>query len=135
MKPRNQRWLLNTLLSVSLLSFYSSSIVRADTPNSLVRDTGIASYYHNKYHGRTTSNGDIYDKDGLTAAHNTLPLGTRLRVTNLKNNRSVIVKVNDRMNKRNKRLIDLSRRAAQELDFIQAGLTKVKIEILQNSKV
>ncbi|AEF98926.1 septal ring lytic transglycosylase RlpA family protein [Methylomonas methanica] len=133
MRKRN-RWLLKTILSISLMSFYSFSLAKADRPDvAQLRKAGVASYYNDKYHGRTTTSGEVYDKNSLTAAHNSLPLGTRLRVTNLKNNRSVIVKVNDRMHRSNKRLIDLSKKAAKELGFIKAGLTKVKIEILKNT--
>jgi rare lipoprotein A len=124
-------WLFKALLSISLMSFYTSGLAEKDKQDKTAyRHDGIASYYHDKYHGRITSSGEAYDKNLLTAAHNKLPLGTRLRVTNLKNHRSVEVKVNDRMHPSNKRLIDLSRRAAKELGFIKAGLTKVKIEIL-----
>jgi rare lipoprotein A len=91
---------------------------------------GIASYYSNKFNGRKTANGEIFSQQKLTAAHNTLPLGTYVRVTNLRNKRSVIVKINDRLNARNKRLIDLSRAAASKLGFIKSGLTRVKIEVL-----
>lgn len=133
MRKRN-RWLLKTILSISLMSFYSFSLAKADRPDvSLLRKAGVASYYNDKYHGRTTTSGETYDRNSMTAAHNSLPLGTRLRVTNLKNNRTVIVKVNDRMHRSNKRLIDLSRKAAKELGFIKAGLTKVKIEILKST--
>jgi len=133
MKLRKSRWLIKAILSISLMSFYSISLAEAEKQDRIpTRKAGIASYYNDKYHGRTTTSGDVYDKNGLTAAHNTLPLGTRLRVTNIKNHRSVVVKVNDRMDKSNKRLIDLSKRAAKELGFIHAGLTKVKIEILHD---
>lgn len=133
MRKRN-RWLLKTILSISLMSFYTFSLAKAERPDAAkVRKAGTASYYNDKYHGRTTTSGETYDRNSMTAAHNSLPLGTRLRVTNLKNNRSVIVKVNDRMHRSNKRLIDLSKKAAKELGFIKAGLTKVKIEILKNT--
>lgn len=91
---------------------------------------GIASYYSNKFNGRKTANGEIFSQQKLTAAHNTLPLGTYVRVTNLRNRRSVIVRINDRLNARNKRLIDLSRAAASKLGYIKSGLTRVKIEVL-----
>jgi rare lipoprotein A len=97
---------------------------------STTRKDGIASYYSDKFHGRSTSSGESYDKDDLTAAHNTLPLGSVLLVTNLSNNQSVVVRVNDRLNKSNKRLLDVSKKAAKELGFIRSGHTKVKIEIL-----
>ncbi len=92
---------------------------------------GTASYYANKFEGRKTTSGEKYRKDSLTAAHKTLPFGTRVRVTNLNNNKCVIVKINDRLPKKSKRVIDLSRAAATELDFIRVGLTKVEIEVLE----
>lgn len=92
---------------------------------------GIASYYHNKFNGRKTSSGEIFRNDSLTAAHKTMPLGTWVKVTNLKNDSVVIVKINDRLPKWSTRSIDLTTAAARQLNFIRAGLTKVKIELLQ----
>ena len=133
MKIRKNHWLIKAMLSISLMSFYSINPAEAENQHRVpTRKAGVASYYHDKFHGRITSSGDVFDQNKLTAAHNSLPLGTRLLVTNLKNNRSVVVKVNDRMNKSNNRLIDLSKKAAKELGFIRTGLTKVKIEILRN---
>ena len=91
---------------------------------------GIASYYSDKFQGRKTSSGELFSQQKLTAAHNTLPLGTYIRVTNLRNKKSVVVKVNDRLHHRNKRLVDLSRAAAQRIGFISSGLTRVKVEVL-----
>ena len=91
---------------------------------------GQASYYHQKFHGRKTASGHVFNQQKLTAACNVLPLGTRVRVTNLRNKKSVIVTVNDRLNKKTKRLIDLTYRAANTLGFIKRGLTRVKIEVL-----
>ena len=71
-----------------------------------------------------------FSNQKLTAAHNTLPLGTYVRVTNLRNGRTVTVKINDRLHHRNKRIIDLSRAGATKLGFIKSGLTRVKIEVL-----
>jgi rare lipoprotein A len=88
---------------------------------------GTASYYHHKFHGRKTATGEKFDINGMTAASNSLPLGTLVKVTNLKNGNTVIVKINDRMNAKNKRLIDLSFQAAKELDFIKSGTCKVKV--------
>jgi rare lipoprotein A len=90
--------------------------------------TGTASYYHHKFHGRKTATGEKFDINGMTAASNTMPLGTLVKVTNLKNGNSVVVKINDRMNAKNKRLIDLSYKAAKELGFINSGICKVKVE-------
>lgn len=94
---------------------------------------GVASYYHDMFNGRKTANGEIYDSKKFTAACNQLPLGTWIRVTNLSNNRSVIVKTNDRMHKRMTRIVDLSRAAAEELGYIKKGLTKVKVEVIEKS--
>lgn len=92
---------------------------------------GTAAYYHDKFHGRPTASGEPYDKRALTAAHRRYPLGTRLEVTNLKNHRSVVLRVNDRGPwGNNRRILDVSRRAAEELGFVRDGLTKVEIRVL-----
>ena len=93
--------------------------------------TGVASYYGDKFNGRLTSNGETYDMYGLTAAHPSYPHNTIIRVTNLNNNKSVVIRVNDRMPKRPDRIIDLSLGTAQALDMVEAGLAKVKLEILK----
>lgn len=90
--------------------------------------SGIASFYHKKFEGRLTATGEVFANDKYTAASNTHKLGTYVKVTNLNNNRVVYVKINDRMAANNKRAIDLAKIAAEELNFINAGLTKVKIE-------
>lgn len=91
---------------------------------------GQASFYGNKFHGKKTANGEIFSQDKLTAACNVLPLGTWIRVTNLKNGRSVVVKTNDRLHPKMRRLVDLSRAAAKKLGYISNGLTRVKVEVL-----
>jgi rare lipoprotein A len=88
---------------------------------------GVATFYHPALNGRTTANGEIYDDAKLTAASRTLALGTRVRVTNLGNRRSVVVTVNDRGPYVGGRIIDLSRRAARSLDFVDKGVTRVKV--------
>jgi rare lipoprotein A len=88
---------------------------------------GYASYYHDKFVGRKTASGQLYKHEKMTCAHRTLPFGTTLKVTNLSNNKSVIVTVNDRGPFVSGRIIDLSKSAAVKLDFIKAGQTKVKI--------
>lgn len=95
-------------------------------------DTGVASYYHSKFQGRITASGEPYDQDKMTAAHNRLPLGTRIKVTNLRNKRSVIVRINDRLHHRNTRLVDLSRAAAVKLGYIGRGITRVRVEVLKD---
>src|ERR1700685_4347212 len=95
---------------------------------------GIASFYANKFNGRHTANGEIFSQLKLTAASNTVALNTWVRVTNLRNKKKVIVKINDRMHFRNKRLIDLSHAAAKKLGYTGWGLAKVKVEVLGKFK-
>ena len=92
------------------------------------KKTGLASWYGDAFHGRLTANGEIYDMTHLTAAHPTMPLPSYARVTNVQNGSSVIVRVNDRGPYSHGRLIDLSRRAAEMLDYTEAGTAKVKVE-------
>lgn len=98
--------------------------------DSLFIQKGIASYYGGKFHGRKTASGEIYHKDSLTAAHKILPFGTVLKVTNLKRNTSVIVRVTDRLPMSSKRQIDLSVAAASKLEMLRDGVGNVKIEAI-----
>ncbi len=91
----------------------------------------MASYYGAEFDGRPTSSGEIFDMNGMTCAHRTLPLGTRVRVTNLENGKSVELKVNDRGPFVDGRIIDLSQGAAEKLDMIQSGIVMVKIEVIK----
>ncbi len=95
---------------------------------------GIASYYHPKFNGRKTSNGEVFSNEKLTCANNFLRLGTYILVSNIKNGKSVIVKVNDRMSPRNKRLIDLSQAAASKLGLLSQGVGEVKIQVLTDDE-
>ncbi len=92
--------------------------------------TGKASYYANKFHGRKTASGELYDKAEMTAAHRTLPFGTVIKVTNTANNKSVIVRVNDRGPFVRGRVVDLSRAAAEEVDMIRSGVINVEVDVL-----
>lgn len=94
---------------------------------------GKAGYYADSLQGRKTASGEKYDKNLLTCAHKTLPFGTKVRVTRLDNKRSVIVRVNDRGPFATGYVIDLSRKAAQELSLIQAGSARVKIEVVEEA--
>lgn len=94
------------------------------------REVGVGSWYGTDFHGKRTGNGEIYDMNALTAAHRTLPMPSLVRVTNLANGRSIVVRVNDRGPFANDRIIDMSRRAAQLLGFETQGTTKVQVEIL-----
>ncbi len=91
---------------------------------------GEASYYHDKFHGRPTASGEPYNREELTAAHRTLPFGTLLKVTRLDTNQSVLVRINDRGPFKPNRIIDLSRKAAEEIDLVHKGIAHVEIEIL-----
>ncbi|WP_318246087.1 septal ring lytic transglycosylase RlpA family protein [Stappia indica] len=96
---------------------------------------GLASWYGPTFHGRMTANGEIFDRNALTAAHTTMPLPSYARVTNLKNGRSLIVRVNDRGPFHGNRKIDLSERAATMLDYKSNGVAKVKIEYLGKARM
>ena len=95
---------------------------------------GQASFYSQKFEGRRTANGERFSHKKLTAACNSLPLGTWIKVTNLKNDKSIIVQTNDRLHKKTKRLIDLTLSAAKKLGFVALGLTRVKVEVLKKHK-
>jgi rare lipoprotein A len=97
------------------------------------REKGVASWYGKKFHGKPTSSGEIYDMHEMTAAHKSLPLPTRVRVTNLANGKSVIVKVNDRGPFVDNRIIDMSYAAATKLDMINSGTALVEVEALGES--
>jgi rare lipoprotein A len=93
-------------------------------------ETGMAAFYDDKLHGRPTSSGELYDKYALTAAHHNLPLGSRIRITRLDNQKSVEVRINDCCLNVKGRIVDLSRAAAEQLDLIKAGTASVKIELM-----
>lgn len=104
--------------------------------NQKFTQTGMASYYAGKFNGRKTANGEIYDSKKLTAAHRTLKFGSMVKVTNLKNNKSVIVRINDRGPFAHSRIIDLSQVAAKEIDMLKSGTAKVKVELVgENGKL
>ena len=100
----------------------------AEKPGERAARRGTASYYADKFNGRKTANGEVFDNSAMTAAHNTLPLGSYVKVTNLRNGRSVIVRITDRLHHRNKRIIDLSKNAARQLGFLARGLAKVEVK-------
>jgi rare lipoprotein A len=93
--------------------------------------TGPASWYGSKYHGRKTSSGERYNKNDMTAAHKTLPFGTKVKVTNLANNETVVLRINDRGPFVGNRIIDVSEVAAQKLNIHSRGVAKVKVEVIE----
>ncbi len=99
------------------------------------RETGIASWYGEDFHGRLTANGEVFDMHRLTAAHPTLPLPSRVKVTNLANGRSLTVRVNDRGPFVGSRIIDLSRGAARSLDLEKSGVGRVRVEFLSLARL
>jgi rare lipoprotein A len=96
-------------------------------PEDLAGQVGLASYYADRFHGRTTASGERYDRRAMTAAHRQLPFGTKVVVTNLNNGRSVTVRINDRGPFVRGRVIDLSYAAAKQLGMLQAGVVQVRI--------
>jgi len=104
-------------------------------PSGPAVQTGRASWYGEAHHGKKTASGETYDKTRLTAAHRTLPLGTRVRVTNIDNGRSVVVRINDRGPFMDGRVIDLSEAAAREIGALGPGLMRVRLEVLEDAAV
>jgi rare lipoprotein A len=137
---RNQwkgKWLLGFALPLTLVA-QGCTMVSGSGPmdpapvvssNSWTQ-TGIASWYGEPFHGRTTASGETYDMEELTCAHKTLPFGTRLRVENLDNGRSITLRVTDRGPFVGGRIVDVSRKAARELEMIGPGTARVRITVL-----
>lgn len=100
-------------------------------PSDSTTFEGVASYYHQRFQGRFTANGERFDQTKLTAAHKTLAFGTVVRVHNLINDSWVVVRINDRLPRNSKRMIDLSRAAASELGMILDGIVPAKMTILE----
>src|SRR6478735_8264830 len=98
-------------------------------------ETGIASWYGPTFYGKSTANGETYDGNALTAAHRTLPMPVNVRVTNLDNGKSIIVRVNDRGPYARGRIIDLSRHAAELLDVVQTGTARVRVTYLGRANI
>ncbi len=121
--------LVLTVLSGSS-AFGDRLAVRPEGLKAATTETGLASYYGTKYHGRPTASGEVFDMNELTAAHPRLAFGTRVKVTHLANHKSVTVRINDRGPFLKGRVIDLSQAAALELQMVQSGLAAVKLEIV-----
>lgn len=113
-----------------LFTMLLTTVIAVSFAQNAKTETGTASFYHDKFVGRKTANGEIFTQDKMTAAHKTLPLGTWVKVTNLKNDSTIIVRINDRMPHWNKRTIDLTEAGAGKLNFINSGLTKVFVEVI-----
>ena len=130
------RLLLFTLLGLSMMLFSGcvSKLASANEPRAYNHgdeiERGIASWYGPGYEGNLTASGERFDPNAITAAHKTLPFGTRVRVTNLRNGRSVVVRINDRGPYIRGRIIDLSRRAAGIVGMRKSGVVPVRVQVL-----
>ena len=117
------RQLVTVITIASLATLLNLALASAQGP-----EEGTANFYSDKFQGKKLASGERYDKNKLTAAHKTLAFGTKVKVTNLDNGKSAVVTINDRMKKSNSAVIDVSRKAANELGFVKAGKAKVKLE-------
>ena len=114
-----------------LFLFFFISLVCSEANYAQDIETGLASFYNDKLQGRLTASGQIYDTIKMTGAHRSLAFQTKVKVTNLENKKTVIVIINDRGPFVKGRILDLSRAAAEQLDFIDKGVVQVKIELLK----
>ena len=120
--------LLGSLLPAAVLG--CASTAHRASQGDADAQVGYASYYAHRFHGRETAFGETYDERALTAAHRSLPQGTRIRVTNLANGREVVLRINDRGPHVRNRLIDVSFAAAEKLRFVRQGLARVRVEVV-----
>ena len=125
---------LGLILAASPISLTPGSFISEATASEKTRVaktlSGPASWYGGKFHGRRTANGERFDMNEMTAAHRSLPFGTRVRVTNERNGRSVVVRINDRGPFVGNRIIDLSRGAAAAVGMVNTGVAPVRIDVL-----
>jgi rare lipoprotein A len=120
------------LLGVSALLLFLAGCASHEIDPRGYDETGSASYYGSQHHGKRTASGEHFDQNALTAAHRQLPFGTRLLVTNLDNQKTVVVRVTDRGPHTRGRLIDLSRAAAEQLGMLHSGVTRVRVQSLSD---
>lgn len=118
----------------SRINDYSEKDTRINNLNLLGVETGTASFYADEFDGKKTANGEVYNMNDLTAAHPSYPFNTLVKVINLSNQKSVEVRINDRMPQFKGRIIDLSFAAAKKIDMINAGIQDVKVEVLKWGK-
>lgn len=120
---------------ILLAVLFVASCAKKQVIRPVHKEVGIASWYGPGFHGRRTASGERFNQKALTAAHPRLPFGTMVKVTNLGNRKEVVVKINDRGPHIMNRVIDLSKAAARELDFMARGTAKVEIEILSDGNM
>jgi rare lipoprotein A len=124
--PHKPKLAHRMIVAIAVTMLWTTTVATAQTT-----EQGMATFYKDSFQGRKTASGDIFDQKGLTGAHKKHPFGTKVRLTNLANGQSVVVTINDRMDNKNPTLIDVTRRAAKELGFIQKGEAKVKLEVVE----
>lgn len=132
MRRGTRRLLTSLCLGPLLLAAGCASMGAGIGLDEAPYETGRASFYGGEFHGRRTASGERYDHQEMTAAHRTLPFGTRVRVTNVENGKSVVVRITDRGPFRKGRVIDVSKRAARELGFVRQGTTEVELRVVSN---
>ncbi|EJN38902.1 rare lipoprotein A [Pseudomonas sp. GM84] len=123
--------LKRSLASLALFSLLAGCASHDVDPSGYDK-TGTASYYGSRHHGKRTASGEAFNQNGLTAAHRSLPFGSRVLVTNLANKRSVVVRINDRGPHTRGRLIDLSRAAAEKIGMVRSGTARVRVQGLSD---
>jgi rare lipoprotein A len=119
-----------TLVSSALITATLMTGLMTGTDSQAAAQSGKASYYHDRFHGHRTASGAAYNKNALSAAHKTLPLGTQVLVTDTRSGRSVVVRINDRGPYARGRVIDLSRAAAREIGLVNKGVASVRLDVL-----
>lgn len=116
---------------IIVLGAIFTAILLSENAYAKTYEKGKASYYSNYFNGRLTANGEIFSNSKIyTAAHKSLPFGTKVKVTNLKNNKSIVVRINDRGPYVKGRVIDLTKAGAKKLDMVKSGVAPVKLEIV-----
>lgn len=118
--------------STPIISDEDIKEVEAAVEKAAIVSTGVVSWYGDKFHGRKTASGEVYDKQELTAAHKTLPFGTKVKVTNTRNGKSVVVEINDRGPFVKSRVLDLSEAAFKEIGHTNTGVMHVEYEVLKD---
>ena len=130
---------IHAILAGFFLIFSSSIIAqqKINYRNVPVVDSavGVASYYADKFIGRITASGELFSQHKMTCAHNTLPFGTKVKVTNLRNGKSIVVRVNDRLHHRNPRIIDLPTGAAKKLGYTGRGIVNVSVVVVRPTEI
>jgi len=121
---------MNGMPIIETMKALALAIIVAAVPPAFTLEEGLASWYGGKFQGRLTSSGEVFDTNLLTAAHKTLPFGTLVKVTNLANGLSTVVKINDRGPFVEGRIVDLSRAAAEQIDMVGTGTARVSVEVL-----